>query len=334
MRRLSSSRRWLTACVAGVAGSVRFAAAFTSRRTGRLAIGLLRELLELKDLEMTRSEAALFAERARLFMVDHERGRRVVVRVGGEEYVLGKSGPDGQFAGMVRWPDAVGRARDGETTQIQAVLPADDPRRFLGQITLVEESGVSVISDIDDTIKVTEVRDHKALLRRTFLEPFKPVPGMAEVYRAWADKAGVQFCYVSASPWQLFAPLSEFARTNGFPVGAFYLKKFRWKDESFLKLFENPERYKPAVIEPLLKQFPRRQFVLVGDSGERDPEIYARLARRYPRQVARIFIRNVTDEPADAKRYQAVFRGLPREVWQVFRAPEEIAASCPSPPGG
>ena len=300
----------------------------------RLAVGLLRELLELKDVEITRSEAALFAERARLFMVDHERGREVVVRIGGEDYALGQSGPDGQFAGVVRLPDAVGRARDGKTTQIQAVLPADDSRRFLGQITLVEERGVTVISDIDDTVKVTHVRDRKALLRRTFLEPFKPVPGMAEVYRAWADKSDAQFCYVSASPWQLFVPLSEFVRTNGFPLGAFYLKKFRWKDESFFKLFESPEQYKPGVIEPLFKQCPRRQFVLVGDSGERDPEIYAGLARRYPGQIARILIRNVTGEPADAKRHQEVFRGLPPGLWQVFLEPGEIAKSCPSGPGG
>jgi hypothetical protein len=298
----------------------------------RLAIGLLRELLELKDVEMTPSEAVLFAERARLFMADHERGRQVVICIGVEVYVLGKSRPDGQFAGVVRLKDPTERAGGGKTMQIQAVLPADDPRRFLGQITLVEESGVTVISDIDDTVKVTQVQDYKVLLRRTFLEPFTPVPGMAEVYRAWADKSGAQVCYVSASPWQLLVPLSEFIRSNGFPVGAFYLKKFRWKDESFLKLFERPEQYKPGVIEPLLKQFPRRQFVLVGDSGERDPEIYARLARRYPHQVARILIRNVTDEPADAKRYQKVFRGLPPGLWQVFRGPEEIAKSCPSGP--
>lgn len=300
----------------------------------RLALALLREALELKHVEMTAPEAAVFAERARLFMVDNQRGRRIVVRIGMREHDLAKSWPDGQFAGVIRLPEAEVGATGGKTAQIQAVLPADDPRRFLGQISLVEESGISVISDIDDTIKSTQVRDRKVLLRRTFLEPFKPVPGMAEVYRAWADKSGAQFHYVSASPWQLFLPLSEFLSSNAFPTGAFYLKKFRWKDESFAGLFGSPERYKPAVIEPLLKQFPGRRFVLVGDAGERDPEIYANLARRYPQQVARILIRNVTDEPVDSERYQEAFRGLPPGLWQVFRAPAEIVESCPSRPGG
>jgi phosphatidate phosphatase APP1 len=299
-----------------------------------LIVGLLRETLELKHVEMTDQEAATLGERARLFMVDNQRGRTIIVRVGEREHALGKSQPDGQFTGVIGLPDAELGTTGTRTAQIQAVLPAGDSRRFLGQINLADENGISVISDIDDTIKATQVRDRKLLLRRTFLEPFKPVPGMAEVYRAWADKSGAQFCYVSASPWQLFLPLSEFVKSNGFPSGAFYLKKFRWKDESFLSLFESPERHKPTAIEPLLKQFPRRQFILVGDAGERDPEIYAGLARRYPQQIARILIRDVTGQPADSERYQTAFRGLPPGLWQVFRAPADILDSCPPRPGG
>ncbi len=301
--------------------------------TRSLIIGLLREALELKNVDITEQEAAIFAERARLFMVDNERGRTIVVRVGDQTHALGKSQADGQFSGIIRLSDAeVGALRAG-TIQLQAVLPADDPRRFLGQIALLDECGVTVISDIDDTIKATQVRDRKVLLRRTFLEPFQPLPGMAGVYRAWADKSRAQFCYVSASPWQLFLPLSNFVKSNGFPAGPFCLKKFRWKDESFLSLFQSPERYKPAVIEPLLKQFPRRQFVLVGDAGERDPEIYASLARRHPQQIARILIRDATGASPDSLRYQDVFHGLPSGLWQVFNEPAEILNSCPLPAG-
>jgi hypothetical protein len=299
----------------------------------RLIIALLRQALELKHVEMTDQEASTFAERARLFMVDNERGRRIVVRVGKRDYILNESRPDGQFSGIIRVADAdIGTAED-RMVRFHAVLPANDPRRFVGQFSLVDDRGVTVISDIDDTIKITGVREREVLLRRTFLEPFKPVPGMAEVYRAWSDKSAAQFCYVSASPWQLFLPLSEFVNSNGFPAGAFYLKKFRWKDESFLSLFENPQRYKPTVIEPLLKQYPRRQFVLIGDAGERDPEIYADLARRYPKQVSRILIRGGTSEPSDSPRYRDAFQGLPPVLWRVFRQPSEILESLPSRSG-
>ena len=75
---------------------------------------------------------------------------------------------------------------------------------------------------------------------------------------------------------------------------------------------------------PLIGRFPNRRFVLVGDSGERDPEIYAALARKHPQQIIRVWIRDVTGEPAGAERYEKAFRDLPVESWQVFAAPEDL----------
>jgi phosphatidate phosphatase APP1 len=67
----------------------------------------------------------------------------------------------------------------------------------------------------------------------------------------------------------------------------------------------------------------------VGDSGERDPEIYGALARNFPKQVTRIFIRDVSKEPADAERYRTAFRDLPPGTWQIFHDPSEIAGALP-----
>jgi len=102
------------------------------------------------------------------------------------------------------------------------------------------------------------------------------------------------------------------------------MKSFRVKDSSFLSLMESPERYKPPVIEELLRQFPKRRFVLVGDSGEKDPEIYGALARKHPSQVIQIFIRDVTGEPPDSARYRKAFRDLPDGLWQVFQKPDGL----------
>jgi phosphatidate phosphatase APP1 len=96
------------------------------------------------------------------------------------------------------------------------------------------------------------------------------------------------------------------------------MKLFRLKDRTRASLLEGPEKYKPPEIEKILKRFPNGRFVLVGDSGERDPEIYAALARKHPNQIARVLIRNATGQGADAPRYQQTFRDLPREVWDVF----------------
>jgi phosphatidate phosphatase APP1 len=162
------------------------------------------------------------------------------------------------------------------------------------------------------------------LVRNTFCRPFQPVPGMAALYQSWTLSHGAAFHYVSASPWQLYLPLAALVCSNGFPAGTFHLKQFRVKDDTFFDLFQSPETFKLGAIEPLLARFPRRQFVLVGDSGEQDPEIYADLARRHPAQIRRIHIRDVTGEPADAARYLETFRGLPPALWRVCSQPGDF----------
>jgi hypothetical protein len=350
-----------------------------------LWVAAFREALELKTEEMNPAEAAVFGGRARLFLVDHERGKKVFIRLGTNEFFVGKSAADGRFAGEVLLRDAdlerrsPTRRKDGpENTRagpeagvpFAAILRPDDTRSFSGVIFPLEAEGVSVISDIDDTIKITEVRDRRATLQNTFLREFRPVPGMAEFYQALAgnhltrSRAGgttlssipnggegrgeealrfmgrgrsdhhsdpntnVAFHYISANPWQLYAPLAAFVLANGFPAGTFELKDFRWPDRSFFSLFASPEKYKPGVIEPLLKQFPKRKFILIGDSGERDPEIYGALARKFPEQILRIYIRDVTQEAGDAARYRDAFRGVPAATWRVGQPPFPGAASA------
>jgi len=290
-----------------------------------LIMAAAREALDLKDVELTAAEEKVFRERARLFLTDHERGKTVFVRFSTNEFLVGKSGADGSFGAEVILHDAdLNRAGPEAGVPFEAVLTADDSRTFSGEVFPLADEGVSVVSDIDDTIKITEVRDKKATLRSTFLREFQPVPGMAELYRNLAKSNHAAFHYVSASPWQLYEPLAEFVTTHGFPEGTFELKEFRWKDRSFFSLFGDPEKYKAGVIEPLLRQFPRRRFMLIGDSGERDPEIYGALARKFPQQITRICIRDVTNESGDSVRYKKAFREVPPDRWQIFREPGEV----------
>jgi len=311
---------------------------FEVERRG-LLVGAFRESLELKPEELTREESALFAARARLFLVDHERGKKVYIRFGASEFFVGTTGADGRFSGEVLLQAANADLqppvqRNGieqsnpagleAGVPFQAVLQPGEQRIFSDVVFPLEAEGVSVISDVDDTIKITEVRDRQATLRNTFLREFRAVPGMAEFYRSLARSNGASFHYLSASPWQLYEPLAQFIATNGFPAGTFDLKPFRWKNRSFFSLFASPEKYKPAVIEPLLKKFPGRKFILIGDSGERDPEVYGALARKFPGQILRIYIREVTGASAAASRYQKAFRDVPAAKWQIFREPREI----------
>jgi len=64
-----------------------------------------------------------------------------------------------------------------------------------------------------------------------------------------------------------------------------------------------------------------RTLVLIGDSGERDPEIYGFIARKYPKRIHQIFIRAVKDESKDDQRFLKAFKDIPREKWMVFNDP-------------
>ena len=73
-----------------------------------------------------------------------------------------------------------------------------------------------------------------------------------------------------------------------------------------------------------MRAFPKRRFILIGDSGEHDPEIYAQVAREYSAQVVAIFIRNVTGERIDSARFQMLQKGLDDVCFHLFDRPEEL----------
>ena len=289
----------------------------------------LRIIGKLPGIEADDLQRPVFRKRLRRFLVDNERGKQLSVRLGGKEHLLQPSEKNGHFRGSFRISAAELKTL-AETSELkggwlryEAVTRKGDARRFVGSVQVVEPEGVSVISDLDDTIKVSEVTDKKALIRRTFLEQFQPVTGMADLYRRW-EADGAAFHYVSSSPWQLYAPLDAMCRDAGFPRGSFHLKSFRVKDSSFLDLFASPEATKPAVIEPILAAFPKRRFIFVGDSGEKDPEVYGAIARKHPGQVVRILIRAVKGGENGKERFARAFRDLPSTAWQVFREPSEV----------
>jgi len=266
--------------------------------------------------------ADVFRRRARSFLVDNERGKRLTVDLAGRRIVLPPSEPNGHFAGDVKL--AAKEAEGAVAGQLAWSVTAADGRRFEGRIQLIAPEGLSVVSDIDDTVKVTEVTDKRKLVENTFLKEFSAVPGMAPLYRRWAAK-GAAFHFVSSSPWQLYPELATFLERAGFPPATFHLKRFRIKDSTVFDLLKSGARTKPEQIRPLLDAFPKRRFYLVGDSGEQDPEVYGALARERPDQVRHVFIRNVTGEVRDSARFQAAFAGVAVERWTLFSWPEEIA---------
>jgi phosphatidate phosphatase APP1 len=285
----------------------------------------LRSWLNLGTDNKTPEENTLSKEKMGAFFVDNKGDKQIAVRVGNKEFVFDPSTPNGHFAGWLHLPATeVASLRTGNFITFTAITPANESRHFEGKIQLIESTGISVVSDIDDTIKISEVRDKSAFLANTFIYPFRPVPGMTNLYSAWAKPGNVVFHYVSGSPWQLYLPLTELLSNSSFPPGSFHLRLFRWKDSSFFEFFKSVRPHKIDTISSLIECCLGRHFILVGDSGEQDPEIYAILARKYPQQIVRILIRNVTQEDAEAKRYQETFKDLPKSLWTVFSDPTKV----------
>lgn len=83
----------------------------------------------------------------------------------------------------------------------------------------------------------------------------------------------------------------------------------------------DPRNTKPPAIEAILGVFPERRFCLVGDSGEKDPEVYGEIACQHPERIACILIRNVTSESRDSPRMTAAMRCIAPDRWQLFTDP-------------
>src|SRR5438128_5068560 len=139
-----------------------------------VSLAFIRELLALDRIHLSKAENQLFKERARLFMVDEKGGRKIAVRIGVKKYRIGRSQPNGHFMGKLEFTRAEIQAlRASGQARFQLALTENDKRLFEGEIHFVDDAGIIVISDIDDTIKVTGVHDTRATLRNTFIKQFE-----------------------------------------------------------------------------------------------------------------------------------------------------------------
>lgn len=161
------------------------------------------------------------------------------------------------------------------------------------KVKVLEPAGISLISDIDDTIKHSAISEGaKEMFRNTFVRDLGDltIAGVKEWYTKLANM-GVGIHYVSNSPWQLYPLLEKYFSLTGLPPGSFHLKQYSGMLQG---IFEPTAERKRPSLERIIQDFPDRQFVLVGDSGEADLETYTELVLANPGRVLGIFIRDVT----------------------------------------
>jgi len=299
----------------------------------------LSRLLLLKGLKRVLSIASeephsdTFQRRIDGFLAAPGRRKRIVLEIADHRYRLHRrSRRNGAFWGVLNLESYQSTALHSQVETMQVCLPPNDladREQTLGQLHVVQPQGVSVISDIDDTIKLTETTCRRQMLANTFLHPFAAVEGMPELYQSW-QRAGCDFHYVSRSPWELYGPLSELCTSSGFPAGSMHLRYFRVRDEVLRKFRPVRRSAKVGIVIDLLERMPERRFVLVGDSGEIDPEVYRLLARRFPHQIAAILIRELSSATMSVKRLRKL-ESLPKTTQVLtFQRPEEIQEIVPT----
>ena len=161
---------------------------------------------------------------------------------------------------------------------------------------------LAVVSDLDDTVLWSNVRHRLrmlSLLLSSNAYTRKPFAGVSALYRALHRGAsgaeGNPVFYVSSSPWNLYTPLRDFLRLQGLPEGPLLLRDFG--DHMLFEAVDHAA-HKLRHIEQLLAAYPALPFVLIGDSGEQDPEIYARVVHAHPGRVRAVYIRSVDPDPA------------------------------------
>lgn len=170
-----------------------------------------------------------------------------------------------------------------------------------GRLLIVPRTNTfGLISDIDDTVLVSEVPDKKKLLNNTFLknpQQRQAFPGTADFYKQLlaqnADPKAAPMFYVSASPRQLAGNIESFLSQNNFPPGVLVTKQINGDGRDPLR---DQKQYKIAKIEAILAALPWVNFVLMGDDGELDPETYRAIQEKYPQRVSAIYIRKVSPD--------------------------------------
>lgn len=161
------------------------------------------------------------------------------------------------------------------------------------EVNVTTDNGVSLISDIDDTIKHSNISGGaREIFRNAFIRDLADltIDGVREWYNTMHDM-GVKLHYVSNAPWQVYPVLSSFFKLAELPTGSFHLKQY---SGALQGIFEPVAERKKGTLDRLMRDFPKRKFILVGDSGEADLEVYTEVVLANPGRILGVFIRDVT----------------------------------------
>lgn len=215
--------------------------------------------------------------------------------------------------------------------QARLLEPAleQDPQGADGELFMLPATAERVIiSDLDDTVIFTGVANKLLMLWRLFAtsaQERSPFPGVAAFYRGLhaggSEDQHNPVIYVSRSPWSIYPTLEEFFHAHRIPAGPILLLR-DWGITYRHPLPRRAPEHKQEMIHAVLDAYPDLPAVLVGDSGQRDPEIYAEIADRYPQRVAAIYIRDLQESDSRSRELAAMAERSRRRGVDFVSAPD------------
>lgn len=276
-----------------------------------------------------------FRSMMRRYMTDEIPGARVALEQDGQscEAIADDEGyfdldcaMSTSVAPAVRWHEIplhlrspLGRHQAGFQTTARILLP---PAR----------AQFGVISDIDDTVIHTGATNFFRMARVVMLGnaytrlAFK---GVAAFYQALqlgcpGDRQNPIF-YVTSSPWNIFDVICEVFRVHQIPLGPIFMKDYGFDETKFIK--SSHGSHKLARIRELLNFYPELSFILIGDSGQHDPEIYRQIVHEFPRRIRAIYIRDITDKPERREAVEALGKEVRKSGTELVLSRDTMGAA-------
>ncbi|HEX3007227.1 MAG TPA: phosphatase domain-containing protein, partial [Bacteroidales bacterium] len=175
------------------------------------------------------------------------------------------------------------------------------PETFEGEVMMIKHRPqFGIISDIDDTILISYATTKLMKFRLMFFNNAltrMPFEGVSAFYQSLQQGTGEgmfnPLFYLSNSEWDLYDLLYEFIGFNRIPKGPLLLREMEIHALRLWKIREYNKNHKVDKLRQLLTFYSDMKFILIGDSGQKDPEVYSRIVREFPGRILAVYIRDI-----------------------------------------
>ena len=260
---------------------------------------------------------------------------RVVARVAGAERIL-VADEEGFLREWIDLPEPLATDKPWQPFElelVEPVRPEQGPVRTTGLVRVLEPSAaLGVISDLDDTVIQSRIANFLQAVRTVMLGNARtrlPFPGVAAFYEAL--EKGIDgarsnpIFYVSSSPWNIYDVIGEFLELQRIPMGPICLRD--WDVEVSALTSSRLKNHKEPLIREILDLYPTLPFILIGDTSQKDPEIYREIVKSYPGRILAVYIRNVSATPERSSAVQALAEEVLADGSSLILADDSAAAA-------